>query len=277
MLNAGNLRKKLFKLGYRLRHYPRILLPNTVPIVVYTMAKVASSSVRVSLYRHNIGPVFWAHQMLPANVEEMRVRRQERNLRPFFRPFPSYLYKNYVQKDQPMRFVTLVRDPVARNLSIFFQAYEYHAGANYKDSELSVDELIDRFFDGLLHELPLEWFDKEFKATTGIDVYSYPFDHEKGYTIIKEGRFDLLILKVETSDEAKASGLGEFFEIPDFTLYHHNIGDNKEYADTYKKFKNRLELPTEYINHMYQSKYIQHFYTEAEQTDFRKHWLGEAE
>lgn len=120
------------------------------------MAKVAPSSIRASLYHYNIGPVFWAHHTLPVNIEAMQQRRKEHNLRPFFRPMSPYLYKHYVQKNKPMRFFTLVRDPIARNLSIFFQAYEYHAGSSYTTSDLSLDELMNRFFDGLLHNMPLE-------------------------------------------------------------------------------------------------------------------------
>ena len=39
------------------------------------------------------------------------------------------------------------------------------------------------------------------KEVFGIDVFAYPFDAEKGYTLIKEGNIELLLMKMEKLSE----------------------------------------------------------------------------
>ncbi len=48
---------------YKAWWYPRIYLPNCKPILVFTTAKTGTTTLRNTLYRSGIGPVFWAHSM----------------------------------------------------------------------------------------------------------------------------------------------------------------------------------------------------------------------
>ena len=51
-----------------------------------------------------------------------------------------------------------------------------------------------------------------------------------------------------------------------------NVGSAKVYAPLYKEFKNSIVLPESYVDRMYTSKYMRHFYSEEEIARFREKW-----
>lgn len=44
-----------------------------------------------------------------------------------------------------------------------------------------------------------------------------------------------------------------------------------------KNSKKQIDIPQDYIDQIYNSKYMQYFYTDMEQSTFRVHWLGKKE
>lgn len=273
-MDRAELLDKWFKLRYRMIWYPRFFLPGTKPVLVYTMAKVGSMTMLYTLFHHNVGgPVTWGHRMLPANVKITADRRREKGLPQYRYPILNYVYNNYILKERPIDIVTMVRDPIARNVSAFFQAYDYFIESQPEGWNMSMDKMLDIYDKEIMHEVPLGWLDFELKAVTGVDVYSKPFDHEKGYTIFDHDLYKTLVLKIETSDDAKLNGMKEMFGLSDMTIYRGNVGSDKSYADTYKDFKDSLRLTPEYVNKMYDSKYMNHFYTPDEVEKFKARWL----
>ena len=55
-----------------------------------------------------------------------------------------------------------------------------------------------------------------------------------------------------------------------------NIRDNdsndKKYSDAYLNFKKRVKFPNNYLNEMYESNYMRHFYTEKEIKSLKSKW-----
>ena len=85
-----------------------------------------------------------------------------------------------------LKIVTLVRDPIGRNVSMYF--HDLHYWLAYYFSEVRPDRdgarrnrpLIDCFRETFDHRYPLDWFDKELKRLSGIDVYEHAFDRTTG-------------------------------------------------------------------------------------------------
>jgi hypothetical protein len=55
-------------------------------------------------------------------------------------------------------------------------------------------------------------------------------------------------------------------------LVNSNIAINKSYSDIYRQFLDSIVLPDFYINKMYTSKYMRHFYSEEEIEVLKAKW-----
>lgn len=172
------------------------------------------------------------------------------------------------------RIITLTRDPVARNLSAFFQNIDMF-GVDLHNG-LDIDELIRIFFARYNHRIPLDWFDNEFKVSTEVDIYKYDFPKELGYQTLEYKQKKILILKVELEDVVKKDALGQFFNFnKPLEIQFSNVGSQKEYANIYKLFLKNIRFPSEYLEEAYSSKYVRHFYSEDEINEFRGRWIVE--
>ncbi|MFX0092698.1 MAG: putative capsular polysaccharide synthesis family protein [Candidatus Hodarchaeota archaeon] len=170
------------------------------------------------------------------------------------------------------KIITAVREPVARNISAFFQNQ-----VQYKHmGKMTLKNLLDLFLAENWNYNVLNWFDRELKQVFGIDVYSEPFPTTKGYKIYKvKDQPDLLLLRLENLDNCAQAAFQEFLNIEQFTLAPENIARNKFYYPIYRKFTTSKILPRAYIEKMYTSRLAKHFYTEDELNTFRKKWLKE--
>ena len=113
------------------------------------------------------------------------------------------------QRDRRWDVITLVRDPVARNVSLFFEKLEVPIGYDWfeRRQRLSDDELLSELaplFDrhvldpGGLARLdvdPLHWFDFEMAPVFGIDIFASPFSPNVGWQIYEGERARLLLIR----------------------------------------------------------------------------------
>jgi hypothetical protein len=234
------------------------------PIFVYQMGKVASLSIYNSLKDHG----FEVHHAHGLNFPT------DKKIPDGFEQAISYgkaLRKKLFDSKIPLKIITITRDPVARNISAYFQNLVYfHKNINSRDeNELPV--LISTFIEKYEHDIPLTWFDREFGEVTGINIYDYEFPKEKGYLVINRGNIQVLIMNSELDDETKNSIIGEFVGFPDFKLERHNVTSTKEYAE----FLRQIKLPNSYVENLLNSKYSKHFYGEHDLARFRKKWIRE--
>ena len=271
------------------------------PILIYQMGGVGSSSIRNSLFRcrdPRTRLVLMSHEFFgvkdrdPAEIDiepeyEDHITREIEHDRRFFagltlsrkagwltrkKLYTERIYKAYVKPGRPLKVTTLVREPVAANVSLYFQVFSKYAGCNRRPTDYDVDELTRIFVDRYMHSRPLTWFDAELKRTLGIDVYEHPFPTDKGYTTISSGNISLLILRCELDDFSKAGAIAEFVGLDDFKIVRSNIAVDKPYADRYEDFKARASLPEALIDEVYASKYSRHFYADHELEKYRAFW-----
>jgi hypothetical protein len=232
------------------------------------MGKVGSTSLSHSLDQHGVWPVHQVHRLDPSHLEEIKKHRAERGLE---NTFPAVhkrglqVHREIVKPQRSAKFISLVRNPVDRNVSAFFYNF-VDVEEQYEDR--SPSELIAPFLEEYSHDVPLTWFQREPEVTLGIDVYDTPFSHNLGYVELQNGPFQLLVLRTELPDAQKARVVKRFLGLSEFQIRRRNTGQNKEYAETYGSFKQRIRLPESYLDRMLQSQYAQHFYSteEIEQT-----------
>jgi hypothetical protein len=256
------------------------------PLLLYQMGKVASRSVEASLRDILIDmPIIHFHYLTEESIaiaedfyyeDAHGLNRHLKSDLPHDL-FTSYFIRSYIGENQLInrrwKIITLVRDPVARNISGFFESIAFTIPDLYRRIEsITTSELLDAFMKMIEHEVPLTWFDLELKPFFGIDVYSTPFPKGKGYKIYTDEMADMLLLRVEDLSKTFSVAISEFLGIDGVKLISANTAKEKGYYDLYKKFVDNVELPPSYLEKMYDSKFCQNFYTEEEIQKFYAKW-----
>jgi hypothetical protein len=186
--------------------------------------------------------------------------------------YSEMIFKNVIRRNKPAKVITLVRDPIANNISMFFEVFNQYTDNQRDLASYELDELTELFLQRYIHSRPLTWLDVELKRTLGIDVYHHEFPKEKGYAVIQRGVLQLLILKCEIPDSVKEQAIGGFVGIDDFKMLKSNVAADKAYAQQYERFKKTIRIPDAYIDRMYDSKFARHFYSESELSGLREKW-----
>ncbi len=175
-----------------------------------------------------------------------------------------------------VKVITMVRDPVATNLSgLFHNHIWWPAELKTGCAEPTADCLaaLRRYFlDHYPHDVPDTWFDMEVRPLYGIDVYAQPFDPERGYAIYRSAFADVLLLKLEKLNECAVEAFQAFMGLDDFQLVESNVAEDKSYAALYKAFRREMTLPAGYLDAMYNTRFATHFYTADELAAFRRKW-----
>lgn len=216
------------------------------PVIVFQMGKVASRSIFESVSRYYKGLVLHAHFFSKEHHDE-KVR---------------FFIKRY-DGGTPVKVISLVRDPISRNIAAFFQNLEKETTTQYMGHNFEIDELRNIFLKTFDHEVPLNWFQTNMETNFGIDVYHYPFQISNGYQIIESNMVELLLMRYDLPNKIKTEVIKNFLGLDEFDIVNTNIGSEKYYASLYKKFK-MIKLPATYLDKMKKSKYFNHFYSKNE-------------
>jgi hypothetical protein len=251
------------------------------PIVIYQMGKVGSTSILRSLRRHGIGPVFRIHALARENLHLLYPRHYEPGHPVVCADYRRYglisrqLHRYIRAKHKPVKVITPVREPIARNVSLFFEnLLEYHLPPGTCLDRLTPHELETIFLRDVRHPVPLDWFDLEMRPMLGIDVYAHPSPRKTGYSCIGRGNIDLLLLKIKIDDRLKERAIADFLGLGNFALEDYNVGQEKPYAGAYHRFVETVRLPAWYLETMTRSPYTRHFYTTGEIDQMWARWGG---
>ena len=118
----------------------------------------------------------------------------------------------------------------------------------------------------------LTWFDEELKKVFGVDIYEFPFNFSKGYTIIKSKKISILTMKLERLDQCFQEAISLFLDMKDLKLLKQNMTEQKFYYDTYKYIQSNITFDEEFCEKVYSSKFARHFYSPAEIESFIAKW-----
>lgn len=255
------------------------------PILVYQMGKVGSSSVTSTL--HALVPqiaVYHVHHLTNDGIKDNELHSIAAK-RAF--PGPGYYHAKQIQQKllkhaggKRWRLIALTRDPVARNLSGFFQRislWSADAIRRFSTGERKslFDELLGIFLSAYPHHKPHDWFNAELENVFGIDVYETKFDRASGYGIYHGVNADLLIIRMEDISSCYRKALYSFLhtDTSHQPLLRANESGQKEYSELYREFLGWISLPEEYLEDQYATRYSRHFYSAAELKLFRQKWL----
>lgn len=241
------------------------------PVVVFSMSKTASTAIFLAVQQAVPRPVFKIHLLVPEHVAraEAEYRRTDRAARPRHIFHASHLMHRSPTPDGPWSVVTVIREPLMRSASDFFQSGtrmgRLHDESTTKHlfEQFAIDEGIPRTVD---------WFDRELLPSLEIDVYAHPFDPSLGYGVIETPSVRLLVLRQESLAVAPRA-LSQFLGLTgDLEIVRENVGAGKEYSDLYASVLRDVRFSDAALDLAYDSRYARHFYSAEETEAFRRRW-----
>ena len=237
--------------------------------LVYTMAKVGSTGIYLSLKQSIDHPVFHIHNLDVDQYKRQYKELRSKSLYPDSRSNAASIVKK-IKSGKQINVITLVREPIARNISAFFEVLEFYTHG--EDDALGVERLKEIYVEKLPHTLPLIWFDDELKSKLGIDPYSQPFDHDQKFVRMDKDNIRLLILRTDTLDTIKIEQLNSLCSSNVVRILRANIGSQKYYSSVYSTFQSQIRFDKQYVDEMYTHKYMQHFYRPREIDKLTSKW-----
>jgi hypothetical protein len=221
-------------------------------IVVHQMGKVGSSSLYAALERSGAFDAYQTHNFLSRHEPQ---RMHERHA--------HHVVNTLIPQGRSMRFISGVRDPMARNISAFFH--------NMPADVTTVDEALERFAVQVEQELQVtrHWFDQQVRSVLGIDVFEREADFSHGGHVVA-GNF--LILRLEDPQEARERAVARFLDLETFSMPRMNVGSEKPYSALYAEFKQRFRPSKALVDATFDCQYVRHFYPEAREV-MKARWM----
>lgn len=252
-------------------------------ILIYQQGKVGSRSLSNSIKKKNISQITIhsfhskiATQLFNNYNSKKYYISKLNNIH--YKTKMFFLLK-LLKNNKKLKIISLVREPISRNISFYFQDFQIPLMeiSSNRDTTISkninIEVFIDDFFKNFNHTNGINWFDNELKKYFDLNIYKYPFDKERGYSIIKKDNIEFLIIKLEKLNRLKKGNLfNDFLNVKNFNLTRKNDSKEKWYDCIYKDFKESIVFSEKYINRIYNSKYMRHFYTNEEILKFKNYY-----
>lgn len=251
-------------------------------VLIFTVGKVGSSSIystclaneNIDAYHlHHISPqALQAQSAAFVNNPEMMHDHLKTAL---------LLAERKALQNENLKVINLVRDPVSRSLSHFFQDYFAPSSMNLKNLLQQIDEfgeekmateIIKMFLAKSRHLEPFNWVKTELSYILQDEPYKHPFNKDDGYNIIENKNVSLLTLQCEIDDKQKLNAVSEFLDLSFDDIVTSNITGDRNVGNIYKKVKSLMKLPTEYLDMMYKNEYCEHYYSQKQLAAFREVW-----
>lgn len=169
-------------------------------------------------------------------------------------------------RERPVKVISAAREIVSWALSGLF----HHHGASTVNIADAIAMVEERFWNHC--QDGLRWFDHRYFCD--LDVYAHPFDHASGWGRIQHDGIDLLLYRQEDLPRLEMP-LAKFLDVDTLRFSQHNVGDDKGYADLYRRVMREFRLPGNLLSSLYDTPYMRHFYSDAERERAYARWVRE--
>ena len=228
-------------------------------ILIYQMGKVGSVSIQLALKQKGLHGVH-GHWM------------QNKGEYPTTKKYLVEEIKSGGRDD--WKVICLVREPLARNVSAFFQSLEkyYPDYRNYKYKEAVLESFLYKYN----HHWPDLWFDLEIMDVFDFDPFSERFPRRQGYQIYEVKHGEILIIRLEDADKVIPEAIEEFLEIKGAEMATANSitrrHNGTRIGKIYNEFMETAQFPEGFLNAIYDTRYAKHFYSKKELKNFKRKW-----
>lgn len=255
----------LVELTYKIKF--KTIRFNKPPIIILTPGKVGSSSVYYTLKTEIPNHVFHIHNLSKQGIEKSIIDHLNSNRKsyPLHLIISKILRKKLSKYNEKLFIITIIREPISREISSFFQNTELYKD-ELENKKLEIDKdvakkLLYKNFDSDICENIKGWFDLEIYNNFGIDVFANKFDYQKKYAVSQNQKYHHMLLKMEDLDTIFPIAIMKFLNLKKpLHIKSANIGETKHYASIYKEVKGNLKLDSNKINQIVNSTFFQQFY-----------------
>lgn len=200
---------------------------------------------------------------------------------------PEVLNKDLLNNlPQKSKIIVGVREPIIQNISFMYQHLSVmsRAAASYLlennqvtpfknggDAQYLFDIINnDPYFIKTIPN-PVSDFFKRFKDYV-LDISKYPFDQEKGYTIICEGNIEVFVYQLEKLNNLTID-ISNWIGDKEFKKYNRaNISSDKWIANSYKQAQKEIKITQSHFDRCYNCEWINHFYSSSDIEIFKDRW-----
>ncbi len=246
-----------------------ILNNRKVDAIVYTMGKVGSSSISTSIKSAGLHclDVHFLNEQRICNILQSYFEDPDVEIVPQH-IIESLIAHNALVKQGRMKVVTLVRNPIMRNISAVFQNLPPRHNDDF-------DEILKRL-QKYGTKTPDNWFRRDFIPTTGIDIFSAKVDPTSDHFRFSSDKADVLMLKLEAPDDRKEELLRQFVGA-NVTLERANEARNKGYYEVYKKITEDPNIVrSTFVQDCLKLKYFNKLYSRDDAALLRDRYLSSA-
>lgn len=235
-------------------------------VPVLTLDKMSGQSVFDTLteLNKNIFPV-QIYQLNLLNEEAIRIALQE-NLQMNSRLEVDLSIKKLIddiKNNLLWKFIAGVREPIAMGLSSYFKKKPH--------SEGNTKEIIEYLIKSA--ETSNNYFNDHYLKNLGIDIFDFKFDHEKKHTIICKGNIEILIYRFEDLPDIFPMAIEEYLGIKNVKLKNFGISSKIIYKEKYENFERALKFDKTFLENIYSSRMVKHFYRNEEIKSFMDKWI----
>jgi hypothetical protein len=166
-----------------------------------------------------------------------------------------------------IRVVSLVRDPIAFNVSNFtYFGRAYWLRTHWRSARwMPEEELARRFFSTFTHEASSVWWQREYAPTMGFDPLAEPFDTDMGWKRRISGRFDTLILRTDLGDQAMTAALRDWLPgVAIADVGRINLNEHQSPPELAQRLRSVVARHPEYVERMLELPAVRHFWSAAQ-------------
>lgn len=247
------------------------------PVVVYSPQKTGSTAVATALERHPDVVLSKVHTLLPEHYWDGDLRRRvhEDGSILIGSHYTEAARRVFMVPRRAAQFVVTLREPVATNLSWFAFA-AHRAWLRDKRRQLATldgQHLAELFLERFPHQATAVWPTVEMGAALGFDPYSEPFPQERGWQRVKSGPWDVLILRADLPDAAKAEALQQFTGLRGLEVKR--ARESGEGVDgIYARLKSAMHAHPEYVARMLDTRFATHYWSAEQRAAIAQRWAA---
>ena len=220
-------------------------------ILIFQYGKVGSTSIRQSD----------SNSKFCKNIQ----KTYEEN---FIQTHSHIVAKDVLSKYKNILVINIVRLPIDRNISAFFENIDSHC-ENY--NQLSINEIIQKYdqLDRFTVKTTDNWMSDFFKIFN-IDIDNFKFDRINKYNKLRFDSNDILLFRFEDYKYITSNIL------PKYNIFVNkkvNVGSKKHYAELYKTFKETYKINDFEKENIINSKITNIYYSKEEILEHIKKYL----
>ena len=231
------------------------------PIIILTPGKTGSTSVYKSVKKELSNPIYQIHTLSKYSIDNsFAFHKKNKTPYPLHLTIAKYLNKKLEIYDGNVFIITIIREPISRMISSYFQNIERYnndaldiMNAKYVISQHLKDAV--SYYDN--------WFKIQIENNFEIDIYNDDYLSKECYRIYKNGKINLMLIRMEDLAENFENASKIFLNLQDgIKLEQHNIGKNKYYSNFYKSIRTNMRIDKSLRDKLTDTRFYKEFYLE---------------